>query len=125
MTDTEERIKHNNVRAAAMNLNAKHSQLGRESRRVGSFLRSADNCFVGNKPVVSPAPEISAFRMSPTPDIGLVGVRDAYSQAVQRSCAVFCQMENVLMAVIHVPLRMKGFEMPGRNQFALFRLNGN
>src|SRR6266404_2937713 len=87
------------------------------------FFGAAQNCFVGNKPVIAPAAEILSLSMPPTSDVGLIRVRHSNGAPIQGRAPGLGPVENVFMAIIDVALGVNRFEMSRRYLLARSGLN--
>ena len=93
--------------------------MNRKSRRVRPFRASIDDGFVRNEPVVAPATQVPPFGVGPSGDVRLVRVRNPDTQAIERSRALFCQMENILVTIRDVTLGLKRLEVAGRDPLSI------
>ena len=64
------------------------------------------NRAIRNKPRVSTTMQIAACGVTPSRDVGFIGVRNTQGQTVQKNIAALGQMENVIMAVMYEPSRV-------------------
>lgn len=101
-----------------MDFDALFGQCDGKGGGVGALAFAGLDGFVGDEPGVSSAAEVYALGVTPAGDVGFINVRHASGAAVERDVASFCQVKQILMAVVDVAFGIDGFEMSCRNWLA-------
>lgn len=123
--DAEEGIEEIGVRAFAVDADTLFDQGGGEGGGVGALFVAGLDGFVGNEPGVAATTQVGTFGVFPALDVALIDVGDAGGAAVEGDGAGFGEVEDVLVAVVDVALRVDGFEVSGADLFACAGFDGD
>jgi len=125
VADAHKRVENQGVFAEPMDSEAIFCQLNGEGRRVRSFRLSASNSLIGNKPIVPAAPFVSTGSMGPARNVALVLIGDSKSESVDWCFALFGEMKNVFMTIVHEPVGIDRFKVADRHRLLLWPLDRN
>jgi hypothetical protein len=69
--------------------------------------------------------QIAAGGVTPSRDVGFIGVRNAHGQAIQRDVATLGQMKDEFVAVIYEPSRVDWLVVPTLHRLFAVGILGN